>query len=95
VRKAAPEPSAQAHKGKEAVVDQSFTEPQNLGANINEGTAFVAQTYTAGVDGRLWGINIDVRSKRGLNPDLGLERYLLHSPCVEWRIDIPAPFSAR
>jgi hypothetical protein len=42
------------------VVDQSFTEPTNLGANINECCAFIGQTFTAGRTGLLEGINIDV-----------------------------------
>ena len=59
-------------------MDQSFVPPQTSGANINEGYAFVAQTYTAGVTGRLLGVNIDVRSKRGLNPEAGFPMYSLH-----------------
>ena len=62
----------------EGVLDGSFVAPQNAGANINEGYAFVAQTYTAGVTGRLLGVNIDVRSKRGLNPEAGFPVYPLH-----------------
>lgn len=54
---------------KEGVVDQSFQEPQSLGANINSAHPLTAQTYTAGLTGRLTGINIDVSSKRGVNPE--------------------------
>ena len=46
----------------QTVVDQSFTTPTNLGANINECCAFIAQTFTAGVTGTLAGVNIDVNS---------------------------------
>jgi hypothetical protein len=41
------------------VVDQSFTSPGNLTAVINECCNFVAQTFTAGRDGLLAGVNID------------------------------------
>ena len=43
-----------------AVVDQSFTTPNNLSAAINECCRFVAQTFTAGRTGDLEGVNIDV-----------------------------------
>jgi hypothetical protein len=42
------------------LVDQSFTVPGNLGADINECCRFLAQTFTAGRTGVLEGINIDV-----------------------------------
>jgi hypothetical protein len=44
------------------VVDQSFTTPMNLGANINECCAFIAQTFTAGRSGILAGVSVDVAS---------------------------------
>ncbi len=43
-------------------VDQSFTSPYNLGANINECCTFVAQTFTAGLTGTLSGVSVDVFS---------------------------------
>ncbi len=43
--------------------DQSFITPHNLGAAINEGFGFVAQTYTAGMTGKLAGIFIAVQSQ--------------------------------
>ena len=43
-------------------LDQSFTSPANLGANINECCAFVGQTYTAGMTGVLSGVVVDVHS---------------------------------
>ncbi|HKG58673.1 MAG TPA: hypothetical protein VKB05_02760 [Pyrinomonadaceae bacterium] len=53
---------------KEGIVDQSFLEPTNSGGNINERYSHVGQTYIAGITGRLTGVNIDVISKRSLNP---------------------------
>jgi hypothetical protein len=44
----------------QTLVDQSFTSPHNLGGNINEGAAFIAQTFTAGLTGTLAGVNINV-----------------------------------
>jgi deazaflavin-dependent oxidoreductase (nitroreductase family) len=35
------------------VLDQSFTTPTNLGAGLNQGCKYVAQTFTAGVTGTL------------------------------------------
>jgi len=46
----------------QTTLDQSFIAPNNLGADINEGAAFVAQTFTAGLTGTLAGVNIDVTS---------------------------------
>jgi chitodextrinase len=43
-------------------LDQSFTTPTNLGSNINEGFRFIAQTYTAGANGVLRGVAIEVFS---------------------------------
>lgn len=47
-----------------AVLDQSFIsgDGTSLGANINEGFEFIAQTFTAGVSGELEGIEIDVNT---------------------------------
>jgi hypothetical protein len=43
-------------------LDQSFTSPANLGADINECCAFIGQTYTAGKTGVLTGVSVDVHS---------------------------------
>ncbi len=49
------------HPGTAApVLDQSFTSPGYLGANINSCCRFVAQTFTAGLNGTLTGINVDI-----------------------------------
>jgi Predicted nucleotide-binding protein containing TIR-like domain len=66
---ASPEPSI--------IVDQFLNEPPNLGANINEGFSFVAQTYVAGCKGILAGVSLDVHSKRQLNPQRGYPLYRL------------------
>lgn len=42
------------------IVDQSFTGPVNLGADINECCMFVAQTFTAGLAGVLTGVSVDI-----------------------------------
>jgi hypothetical protein len=42
------------------VEDQRFDAPVDLGADINEGFRMVAQTYTAGVTGKLYGVAVDV-----------------------------------
>jgi len=52
----------------DTVVDQSFTSPTNLGGDINECCAFLAQTFTAGLTGTLAGVNIDVRSQNSPFP---------------------------
>lgn len=46
------------------VVDQSFTSPYNLGANINEGCKYIGQSFTAGMTGNLTAVNLDQRSIR-------------------------------
>jgi hypothetical protein len=51
------------------LIDQKMIASTNLGCSINEGSKYVAQTYTAGINGLLMGISIDVSSKRSLNPD--------------------------
>jgi hypothetical protein len=43
--------------------DQSLIWPNNLGAAINEGFRYVAQTYTAGAGGTLAGIFLGVQSQ--------------------------------
>jgi hypothetical protein len=50
-------------------VDQSFTDPHNLGASINECCRYVAQTFTAGWSGTLAGVNVSIFSQN---------RYPLH-----------------
>ncbi|MCG8417346.1 MAG: hypothetical protein MJE77_05310 [Proteobacteria bacterium] len=44
------------------VVDQSFVGAVNAGSNINECCRYIAQTFTAGLTGKLIGVNIDVHS---------------------------------
>jgi hypothetical protein len=41
------------------VVDQSFTEPSNLGARFI-GPSYMAQTFTAGLTGRLTAVNVNI-----------------------------------
>ncbi len=48
-------------------LDQTFTTPNNLECAINEGFAFVAQTYTAQFSGKLVGVNVSIES-HGLFP---------------------------
>lgn len=47
------------------VVDQSYDPPTNLGANINEGSRYVAESYTAGITGLLSGVQVDIHSFGG------------------------------
>ena len=42
------------------LLDQSFTSPYDEGANINEGFRYVAQTFTAGLSGRLAAVSINI-----------------------------------
>lgn len=42
------------------VLDQSLTEPWNMGAGINACCSFIGQTYTAGATGMLAGVSINV-----------------------------------
>jgi len=49
-----------ANGGRDPVVDQSFDAPLDLGASLNEGFVFTAQTYTASITGRLAGVAVDV-----------------------------------
>lgn len=43
-------------------VDQSFTSPFNMTAALNECCPMLAQTYTAGLNGTLTGVNLDLYS---------------------------------
>lgn len=47
------------------VVDQSYDPPTNRGANINEGSRYVAESYTAGITGLLSGVQVDIHSFGG------------------------------
>jgi hypothetical protein len=49
--------------GAAAVVDQSFTNPDTAGPLINECCSPIGQTFMAGLDGTLAGINIYVESE--------------------------------
>jgi hypothetical protein len=51
------------------VLDQSFTSPSDLSSAINECCNFVAQTFTAGRDGKLVGVSIDVFDSTPTEPD--------------------------
>jgi hypothetical protein len=52
-----------AHAASSSIVlDQSFTSPPGLGVGINGCCKFVAQTFTAGLSGTLYGVNIDLYS---------------------------------
>jgi hypothetical protein len=44
------------------VVDQAYTAPGSVTSSINDCCAFVAQTFTAGRNGLLAGVNIDTRN---------------------------------
>jgi hypothetical protein len=48
-------------------IDQSFTGPDNLAADINECCAFIGQTYTAGLTGTLAGVSVDITERVGDN----------------------------
>lgn len=50
------------------VLDQSYTEPDGVGAAINEGCRYIAQTFTAGLTGTLTGVNVDILSRRDAPP---------------------------
>ncbi len=52
------------------VLDQSFTPQASLSCLINEGAAFVAQTYRAGISGLLSGVKLNVLSRAQLNPQI-------------------------
>lgn len=57
-----------------APLDQSFTSPFNLGADINNCCRYVAQTFTAGVSGDLTGVNVAVQDPQpDLQPKLRVE----------------------
>ncbi len=63
---------------EEMVLDQSFTPQTNMGCNINEGAAFVAQTYRAGIGGLLSGIKLNILSRAQLDPQIVSAIYPLH-----------------
>lgn len=53
------------HEGQhedEVVIDQSFTSPFDLGADINECCRCVGQTFTAGLTGELVAVSVSVQS---------------------------------
>lgn len=60
------------------VLDQSSTPQTSLGCLINEGAAFVAQTYRAGMSGVLSGIKLNILSRADLNPQMVSAVYPLH-----------------
>ena len=80
------------NEASEMIVDQSVIGSNNLACAINEGFAFVAQTYTAGITGTLAGINIDVISRRDSSPDFASERvFRLHVALCEVVNGFPSP----
>jgi len=51
------------HGHCEAIVDQSFAPPPlDLGASLNDGFRFAAQTFTAAVDGSLTAVSVEILS---------------------------------
>ncbi len=74
---------------QELVLDQSFTPQINLGSTINDGAAFVAQTYTAGVSGMLAGVKINLLSKAALNPQTVFQIYSLRVAIREVKNGFP------
>jgi hypothetical protein len=64
---------------KEFIIDQKLDDIRlaNLGCCINEGFPFVGQTFTAGIDGFLAAVSVQIRSKRGLNPKENFEFFNL------------------
>lgn len=46
----------------QVTLDQSFTSPFFMGADINEGFSPVAQIFTAGLSGTLYGVNLKIDS---------------------------------
>lgn len=52
------------------ILDQSFTSPDNEGANINEGFTYVAQIFTAGLSGNLGAVSVEINK---FGPALPLE----------------------
>jgi hypothetical protein len=75
---------------EELTLDQSFTPQINLGSNINEGAAFVAQTYTAGINGILSGIRLNILSKAILNPQTVFAIYPLRVAIRQVRGGFPS-----
>lgn len=64
-------------EGSSPVLDQSFMPATNLGAEINEGYPYVAQTFTAQLTGSLIALRLSIRSKAALNPWMGFPAYPL------------------
>ena len=62
---------------KELTLDQSFTPQPDLGCNINDNAAFIAQTYTARISGILSGLKLNVLSKASINPQTVFKIYPL------------------
>jgi hypothetical protein len=60
------------------VLDQSFTSPGNGGAVVNECCQYVGQTFTAGRDGVLAGVNVDTYDATLTEPNAPL-RVAIHS----------------
>jgi hypothetical protein len=54
------------------VLDQSFTSPNNATNVIGDCCEFVAETFTAGSDGRLAGVSIDTYKATPAEPDVPL-----------------------
>jgi len=54
------QPTATINDQATIVIDQSFTSDTNMGAEINSGFLYAAQTFTAQTDGILAGVSLDV-----------------------------------
>jgi hypothetical protein len=63
---------------EEMVLDQSFTPLTNMGCHFNERSAFIAQTYRAGITGILSGVKLHILSNASLIPRTIFEIYPLH-----------------
>lgn len=60
-------------RSAEAIVDQSFVPPPlDLGASLNDGFRFAAQTFTAAVDGSLTAVSVDILNDSTLPPHIGI-----------------------
>ncbi len=68
------------------IVDQSFTSPYNMGANINECCAYVAQTFTAGMTGTLTGVNINVLPRSDANSNLHVAVHMVENGLPTWNV---------
>ncbi len=62
---------------KELVLDQSFTPLTNIGCHISERSAFIAQTYRAGITGILSGVKLHILSNASLISGIVFEIYPL------------------